>query len=77
MIFRRRKPESEYRAISVLHNITDPIECPDCLGPIDQSIGWTPVGLQVWCNIHNRNVLHIDFSGLTLPANSQSAEEVG
>jgi len=33
------------------------------------SIGWTKQGLQVWCNRHDRNVMHIDFEGIQHPAN--------
>ena len=27
------------------------------------SVGWTPKGIQVWCETHNENVKHIDFLG--------------
>lgn len=33
------------------------------------SVGWTPAGLQVWCERHGVNVLHVDFEGHTHPAN--------
>ena len=32
-------------------------------------IGWTAVGLQVWCRRHECNVVHIDFEGCQHPAN--------
>jgi hypothetical protein len=32
------------------------------------SVGWTPVGLQVWCVRHDCNVLHVDFEGQKHPA---------
>jgi hypothetical protein len=32
------------------------------------AVGWTQQGLQVWCNRHNVNVLHIDFEGHQHPA---------
>jgi hypothetical protein len=31
-------------------------------------VGWTDVGLQVWCTRHNANVAHIDFEGHQHPA---------
>ena len=33
------------------------------------AVGWTPIGLQVWCERHQSNVIHIDFEGRTHPAN--------
>jgi len=33
------------------------------------AVGWTAKGLQVWCDIHDVNVMHIDFEGHTHPAN--------
>ncbi len=27
------------------------------------SCGWTANGLQVWCNRHEKNIIHIDFEG--------------
>ncbi len=35
----------------------------------DLAIGWTDPGLQVWCNRHQCNVMHVDFEGHTHPAN--------
>lgn len=32
-------------------------------------VGWTKLGLQVWCRRHERNVVHIDFEGQKHPAN--------
>jgi hypothetical protein len=43
------------------------------VSPADyQSIeaGWTPIGLQVWCKRHDKNIIHIDFQGQQLPANT-------
>jgi len=28
------------------------------------AVGWTPIGLQVWCERHDLNVIHIDFEGI-------------
>jgi hypothetical protein len=32
-------------------------------------VGWTPIGIQVWCKRHNVNVIHIDLEGTKHPAN--------
>ena len=32
--------------------------------------GFTKAGLQVWCNRHEVNVVHIDFEGQRHPANT-------
>ena len=48
-------------------------EKPANISPKDWSMtqaGWTPKGLQVWCNRHNCNILHIDFQGQKHPANT-------
>ena len=34
------------------------------------SVGWTVQGLQVWCERHQCNVVHIDFEGQKHPANT-------
>jgi hypothetical protein len=33
-------------------------------------IGWTKIGLQIWCRRHDCNVAHIDFEGQRHPANT-------
>ena len=38
------------------------------------SVGFTPLGLQVWCYRHNINVVHIDFEGCRHPANTTAKE---
>jgi hypothetical protein len=35
------------------------------------SVGWTIQGLQVWCNRHDRNIMHIDFEGIKHNASLQ------
>jgi hypothetical protein len=32
-------------------------------------VGFTPIGLQIWCARHDVNVVHIDFEGQQHPAN--------
>lgn len=47
-------------------------ELPDDESPASYSqtqAGLTPRGLQIWCNRHNANVVHIDFEGQQHPAN--------
>ena len=34
------------------------------------SVGWTERGLQVWCERHQANIIHIDFEGMQHPANT-------
>lgn len=49
-------------------------ELPNGKSPQDYAhfaVGFTKIGLQVWCSRHNVNVLHIDFQGHPpFPANS-------
>ncbi len=56
------------------------MHCSECLKskPDDQSpadwarleVGWTPIGLQVWCKRHEMNVIHVDFEGQCHPADT-------
>lgn len=32
-------------------------------------IGYTPLGIQVWCKRHDLNVVHVDFQGAKHPGN--------
>lgn len=32
-------------------------------------VGWTKLGLQVWCKRHDVNVMHVDFQKIKHPAN--------
>lgn len=45
-----------------------PFLCPQCLEEFGRgktlsegrlTVGWTAIGMQVWCQIHNRNVIHM------------------
>ena len=49
-------------------------ELPEGKSPQDYAhfaVGFTPIGLQVWCSRHNVNVIHIDFQGASpFPANT-------
>ncbi len=47
-------------------------EIPHGTSPAEWSkldIGWTEIGVQVWCRRHEINVVHIDFEGKRHPAN--------
>jgi len=54
--------------------------CAQCVAekPDDQSpaewarfnVGWTQLGLQIWCVRHDINVCHIDFAGHKFNANA-------
>lgn len=37
-------------------------------------VGFTPLGIQVWCKRHECNVAHIDFEGQRHPANLDRKE---
>ena len=39
-------------------------------------VGWSPVGLQIWCRRHGCNVVHIDFEGTQHPATTKIAKGV-
>ena len=48
-------------------------EIPEGVSPKewqDMDVGWTKWGIQVWCNRHNCNVVHMDFKGTKHPANT-------
>lgn len=38
--------------------------------------GWTKEGIQIWCNRHNCNIMHIDFEGQRHPANNTIPKKV-
>lgn len=68
------------------NNIVAYLHCSKCLAEISSNpelaaelspkdysrvqAGWTKEGLQLWCNRHECNVLHIDFQGNKLPADT-------
>jgi hypothetical protein len=68
------------RDIPNTNEIAAYMHCGKCLEekPPDQSpqewaqleVGWTQLGLQVWCKRHDCNVCHIDFEGQKHPANT-------
>lgn len=58
----------EFKPPSDRYSIIEVIECPLCekdgSGWIrDIKVGWTKVGIQVYCQIHRCNIMHMDFEG--------------
>jgi hypothetical protein len=49
------------------------LHCGKCLEqeahPQQLEVGWTRLGLQVWCKRHQLNVIHIDFDDQKMRAN--------
>jgi len=37
----------------------------------DLEVGFTPLGIQIWCREHKCNVLHMNFEGQKHPANTR------
>jgi len=47
------------------------MHCANCIdSPSKVGVGWTPQGLQVWCENCDFNIIHIDFQGAKHPANT-------
>lgn len=50
-------------------------ERPDNMSPIEFSkisVGFTKLGIQVWCDRHMCNIFHMDLQGHKYPANLES-----
>jgi hypothetical protein len=79
-----RKP---FREISDDNMIKLYLHCRLCFEemPPDQSpkewarvqAGWTEQGIQVWCNRHDANIIHIDFEGQKHHANQSRKPRPG
>ena len=39
-------------------------------------VGWTQIGLQVWCRRHEVNIMHVDFEGAQHPARMGAEEKL-
>ncbi len=71
------------REISALEEIEQYFHCKLCMetlplatSPCDHArfaVGFTSIGLQVWCTRHNVNIVHIDFEGQEHPSNANRA----
>lgn len=44
--------------------------CVEQQQPYNVEVGWTELGLQVWCKNHECNVVNIDFEGHRHPADT-------
>ena len=74
----------------LLLNIEQPIVCSRCAdevaegaaGPVSMAdymrldVGFSSLGLQVWCRRHDANVVHIDFRGHELPTDFRCLKRV-
>jgi hypothetical protein len=67
-----RKIPATNEIVAFFHCMKCLDEKPDGTSPREWAqleVGFTPIGLQVWCKRHELNILHIDFEGLKHPAN--------
>lgn len=74
------------RKIPSANSIQAYMHCAQCLherpngtSPKDWcmlNVGWTALGLQVWCTRHNDNVVHIDFQGNKVQINTGTSDEL-
>lgn len=76
-------------SITLLKSISHQIVCSKCkteflAGQTDSAslqsysqldVGFTEIGLQVWCRRHDSNVAHIDFDGNTLQTDFRYLEK--
>ena len=74
---------------NLLNNIKEPIVCETCLKEygalqnpditlrdyIRVDVGFSRIGIQVWCQRHNKNVCHINFEGNRPKADFRSLEK--
>jgi hypothetical protein len=72
----------------LFHRIERPVVCGRCADEVAEGqagavsmqdyarldVGFSRVGLQVWCRRHHVNVLHLDFQGHRLPADFRCIE---
>jgi hypothetical protein len=73
-----KRPRIKDRMIQTSNEIVLFFHCKRCLAamPVGQSpsswsrlsTGFTPLGIQVWCDRHDVNIMHVDFEGLQHPA---------
>ena len=74
---------------NLFNNIKEPIVCEKCFKEYETiqnpdialrdyirvDVGFTKIGIQIWCQRHNRNVCHIDFEGNRPAADFRSVEK--
>ena len=74
---------------NLLNNITEPMVCEACLKEygalqnpditlrdyVKVDVGFSQIGIQVWCQRHDKNICHIDFEGNRPKADFRSLEK--
>ena len=74
---------------NLLYNVKEPIVCEACLKEyknldnpdislrdyVKVDVGFTRIGIQVWCQRHEKNICHIDFEGNRPPADFRCLEK--
>lgn len=66
------------REISNTNEIQLYFHCRKCIKEKLSSniaVGWTELGIQVWCETHEINIIHIDFEGVKHRANISSKSD--
>jgi hypothetical protein len=81
----RRKPVS-IGPVPATNEIVLFLHCRQCMSemppgfsPRDWArieVGWTKLGIQVWCIRHEINIMHMDFEGQKHPATLNRADRV-
>ena len=71
------------------NNIKEPVVCETCFKEyqnlynpditlrdyVKVDVGFTQIGIQVWCQRHEKNICHIDFAGNRPPADFKCLEK--
>ena len=74
---------------NLLNDIREPVICETCFKEYETfqnpdialrdyvkvDVGFTRIGIQVWCQRHNKNICHIDFEGNKPVADFRSLEK--
>ena len=74
---------------NLLNDIREPVICETCFKEYETfqnpdialrdyvkgDVGFTRIGIQVWCQRHNKNICHIDFEGNRPVADFRSLEK--
>lgn len=72
----------------LLYSIKEPVVCSRCADEFERGgteavslreytvldVGFTDMGMQVWCRRHDTNVVHIDFDGVRPAADFRCLE---
>jgi hypothetical protein len=79
------KREKDEHPVPNTNGILSYVHCKQCFvedggggrGSQQLEVGWTMLGIQVWCARHEMNVVHIDFEGHQHPGNTTAARRNG